>query len=319
MRNKKAYLIIALILALSIFTTACTQSKEPANVGEDVVAIVGGREITIEEFNTIFTVYQILYENRFGKEFWNEEIEGKKALEFVKERSLDMMVILNVALPQAEKEKVSISDEEFEILFKDWIMGIQEDGKYEAVLSERGLSEEALRDFAKQDMIFTKFLEEYVKTFKMTDKEAKEHYDNNPQRFNFEEVKASHILVKTREEALAVRERAVAGEDFEELAVELSIEPIAETSKGSLGYFARGLMVPQFEEVVFSMEINEISQPVQTTHGFHIIRFEDRRDTTLEFNEIKEYIKQDSYAVQEAIYDRLKQGKKIYTYIENIK
>jgi len=91
-----------------------------------------------------------------------------------------------------------------------------------------------------------------------------------------EEVHARHILVKTEEEAIAVKTRADAGEDFGELAGELSTGPSGPRG-GDLGFFLKEQMVPPFAETAFALEVGGISDPVKTDFGWHVIKLEDRR------------------------------------------
>jgi peptidyl-prolyl cis-trans isomerase C len=90
------------------------------------------------------------------------------------------------------------------------------------------------------------------------------------------EVRARHILVPTKEEADAARAEIVAGKSFEEVAKEKSIDGSAGTG-GDLGYFRRGMMVPPFEEAAFALAVGELSEPVQSQFGFHLIKLEDSR------------------------------------------
>ncbi len=93
-----------------------------------------------------------------------------------------------------------------------------------------------------------------------------------------EELRARHILLASLEDAQVVRQELDAGRDFAELAREKSTGPSGPNG-GDLGFFGRGRMVKEFEDAVFSMEVGEISDPVQTQFGWHIIKLEERRQS----------------------------------------
>ena len=85
-------------------------------------------------------------------------------------------------------------------------------------------------------------------------------------------IKCSHILVEKQSESLAITERIKKGEKFGRLAKDLSIDSGSAKKDGNLGYFSKGMMVKQFEEVAFKLQIGEISEPVKTEFGYHIIK-----------------------------------------------
>ena len=95
-----------------------------------------------------------------------------------------------------------------------------------------------------------------------------------------EEVKASHILVKEEDKAKEIVAKLKGGDDkaFAEAAKANSLDPGSKDDGGSLGYFGRGQMVPQFEEAAFKLQKGEVSAPIQTQFGWHIIKVEDRRE-----------------------------------------
>ncbi len=85
-------------------------------------------------------------------------------------------------------------------------------------------------------------------------------------------IKCSHILVKKQSEALAILDRLKNGEKFGRLARELSIDSGSAKRDGSLGYFGKGMMVKPFEDAAFKLEIGNISEPVKSEFGYHIIK-----------------------------------------------
>jgi len=91
------------------------------------------------------------------------------------------------------------------------------------------------------------------------------------------EYNAAHILVETEEEAQALIEELAEGADFAELAEERSTGPSGPNG-GDLGWFSAGMMVPSFEEAVFALEVGEVSAPVETQFGWHVIVLNDTRD-----------------------------------------
>ena len=88
------------------------------------------------------------------------------------------------------------------------------------------------------------------------------------------EVKASHILVKTEEEAMNLYNEIKNGAKFEDLAAQYSLCPSG-ANGGDLGYFGKGMMVKPFEDACFSMNVGDLSEPVETQFGWHLIELTD--------------------------------------------
>ena len=87
-----------------------------------------------------------------------------------------------------------------------------------------------------------------------------------------QKIKCSHILVEKQSQALAILDRIKNGEKFGKLAKELSIDTGSAKRDGNLGYFTKGKMVKQFEEAAFKLQIGQISEPVKSEFGYHIIK-----------------------------------------------
>ncbi|MDC4224474.1 MAG: peptidylprolyl isomerase [Candidatus Manganitrophus sp.] len=111
---------------------------------------------------------------------------------------------------------------------------------------------------------------------KLTDAEMKKYYNKN--KAEFKEVRASHILVKTEEEAKEIKKKLDQGGDFAALAKEKSTDPGSAPRGGDLGFFTKDRMVKAFSDAAFSLKVNEISKPVQSPFGFHIIKVVETKD-----------------------------------------
>ncbi len=131
--------------------------------------------------------------------------------------------------------------------YQQWIDQLQE---------EAGIEEETFRGMARSYLIRQKVREKVTSEVERTQ----------------EQVWACHILVEDEETAQEVLSKLEGGESFADLAAEYSIDTSNKDNRGCLGWFGKGAMVPAFEEVVFSLEIGEISEPIQTQYGWHIIQ-----------------------------------------------
>lgn len=147
---------------------------------------------------------------------------------------------------------------------------------------------EALKKEVFVQFVIQKVMNEAV----VTDNEAEEYFNANRQVFDSpERVEAKHILVDSEEKALEVKKEIEAGLTFEEAAGKYSTCPSAQ-SGGSLGFFGKGQMVPEFEEAAFNLPIGKVSDPVKTQFGFHLVLVENKEEPkAAEFEQVKEIIK----------------------------
>ncbi|MFW5781962.1 MAG: peptidylprolyl isomerase, partial [Candidatus Muiribacteriaceae bacterium] len=129
----------------------------------------------------------------------------------------------------------------------------------------------------------------------VTDGEAQDYYNSHKEDYmQDEEVKASHILVKRKGEAKDIMSRILKDpSEFGGLASEFSQDPGSKDRKGDLGWFQKGVMVPEFDKKVFSMNVGDISEPVKTNFGYHIIRLDDKKEKYQKsFEEVRKTIKE---------------------------
>jgi peptidyl-prolyl cis-trans isomerase C len=139
-----------------------------------------------------------------------------------------------------------------------------------------------VNDFKKMTLVTMILKKEVEDKVSMDDSQVKDFYDKNADKFRIgTQIKASHILVKTEDEAKDIESKLKQGANFSELAKKLSLDKVSGAKGGDLGYFARGKMVPEFERAVLMLKPGEISDPVRTRFGYHIIRLDDIKEGKL--------------------------------------
>ncbi|MPQ43244.1 peptidylprolyl isomerase [Clostridium tarantellae] len=137
-------------------------------------------------------------------------------------------------------------------------------------------------------MVMSKTLSEVT----VTDEEALSYYNDHKDMFGEPaNVTAKHILVDLEEECQKIREEIASGsKTFEVAAGEYSKCPSKEQG-GNLGAFSKGMMVPEFEEAAFNLPLGEVSNPVKTQFGYHLIKVEDKKEASVKtFEEVKSQV-----------------------------
>lgn len=236
--KKLLYIGIGVLAATAIFMMV-------AFSGDETVAAVGDTEITKEA----------LYD---------------KMVASAGAATLDAMISNEVVNQEADKADVKVTQEEL-----DAEMAVYEESYGGAEALEQALASSGMSiDDLKEEM------ETYLKVEKIvgpdieiTDEQISAFFEENKDSFEQpSQVEASHILVATQEEADEVKAKLDDGGDFAELAAEYSTDTANAESGGVLEAFGAGEMAPEFEEAAFSMEVDEISKPVKTDYGFHLIQ-----------------------------------------------
>ncbi|MCW1241529.1 peptidylprolyl isomerase PrsA [Bacillus pretiosus] len=174
-----------------------------------------------------------------------------------------------------KKYKVSDDDVDKEVQKAKKQYGDQ----FTAVLENNRLKDEA--DF-KNQIKFKLAMNEAIKK-SVTEKDVKDHYKP--------EIKASHILVSDENEAKEIKKKLDAGASFEELAKQESQDLLSKDKGGDLGYFNSGRMAPEFETAAYKLKVGQISNPVKSPNGYHIIKLTDKKDLQ-PYDEVKDSIRQ---------------------------
>ena len=299
--KKTFFKILLPALAASLVLTGCNTSNE------DIVAVVNGTKITKSDFEKTALKVGKEYEMIFGEEIWTSEVEGGKTFkeEFDNE-ILNVMISQEIVNQQAEKENITVTDEEVANEMSSYMQMIENVDEYNKFMEENGIDEEFLKNHFRQTLIFDKYRNKIMSETEITENDLRDYYNTHIDEYKKEEIKASHILITTlndmgeplSEEETAKKEseaqdilaRIKQGEDFEALAKEYSDDKASASNGGDLGYFAKGVMVPEFEEAAFKLEKGQVSDVVKSSFGYHIIKVDDKREEITSYEDEKENI-----------------------------
>ncbi|HEX2555402.1 MAG TPA: peptidylprolyl isomerase [Microvirga sp.] len=145
--------------------------------------------------------------------------------------------------------------------------------------------------YARDKALLDEYLDREVKKA-VTPEAARKLYDDTVKGLTPEsEVRARHILVESEDEAKAVKARLGKGDDFAKVAAELSKDPGSKDDGGDLGFFTKDRMVEAFAEAAFKMDPGQVSDPVKTQFGWHVIRVDEKRNKPVPaFEEMREQV-----------------------------
>ena len=242
------------LLACSLFlvSAACEKggkTKTTEGGNDAVIAKINNEKITLSEFNERLKDYPAL-----AHAGGNIDLQTKKGF-------LDNLVVR-------------------ELLYQDAVKnGMDKDKETASVIEE----------MKKRVVVERFFKKEIDEKAKVSEDDLKKYYNEHPEEAkNPVDVRAAHILVKTKEEADMIKGKIKSGAKFEDMAKTYSIDPGSKVKGGDLGFFSKGMMVPEFEETAFKLKKGEVSDIIQTRFGFHIIKLLDKKEgKTQSFEEVK--------------------------------
>ncbi|MFC4619084.1 peptidylprolyl isomerase [Camelliibacillus cellulosilyticus] len=182
---------------------------------------------------------------------------------------------------------------------------ITSDDQLKMALQMQGVS---MSDFRNSMKVQALLFKAQTAGVKVSDKEMQEYFNKN--KDNLIEVKASHILVKDKKTADEIEQKIKNGDDFAKLAKQYSTDTGTKDKGGDLGWFNKSKMVKPFADKAFSMKVGQISDPVKTDYGYHIIKLTDRKDTLNDFKkQIETQIKTEKEKPQQDVLnDLIKNG-----------
>lgn len=290
------------------------------------VARVNGEEIEAYTFNKIV------------KER-TEKLPGPlpaPMIEMFKSQTLDFVIDKHLVDGVLDKENIEVTDADVEKAIDEFRSRFPDEEIFEGYLAQLGMTLDEVRESMREDVVLEKYL---VKRYdlKVTEEEMQAFFEENKEHFDQpEQAHARHILIEVprdADEATAkdaekraqeVYQEAIAdGADFEALARAKSEGPTAPRG-GDLGFFGRAQMVPEFSEAAFNLKPGEISEPVRSPFGYHIIQLVELKEAKeANFEDAKEEIDLQIRHAQRAeafekFLDELKEGATVERFPENI-
>ncbi len=265
------------------------------NYSDDkVIATVGDVKITEKELKN--RMEPIFYMNGKTK-MTHEEID------YYEQNMIDYITTTEMLYQAGLKNKVKVDKKELDNQYKALMATISQTFAMDekTYLNKFNLKKDDVKKSLEKEAIAAKYIDEVSK---VSDKEVEKYYNENKK--DFDEIKASHILIKNTDEneeklddakikenkklAEDVLKKALEGEDFAALAKKYS-EDTSSQLGGDLGFFGKGKMVPEFEKAAFSLNKGQIyPKVVKTQFGYHIIKKTDEKEKT--FDEVKDSLKE---------------------------
>ena len=249
----------------------------------DPVAVVEGAEIKIADLEKAFARMlsaQGIPADQLPPE---QRIQGYHMI-------LDDMIIEKLVTKRAAETKVT--DEEVTAKMEGFKTKFGSEAALKEQIEKSGLTVDKVKENVREGLRQEHWIDSQIAgKDAVTDADAEDFYKKNPDQFKQpEQVRASHILIAVEKDAKpevvaekekaakAIAARVKKGEAFDKLAKELSEDPSAKENSGDLNYFGREQMVPEFSEAAFKMKKDEISEPVRSQFGFHVIKVTDHKD-----------------------------------------
>ena len=263
-----AILIMAMLLA-GCSNTTTTPSGEKINT-DNAVAVVNENVVTLDTFKILYSIYANAYRQAYGDDVLERVYDEKPFGDILKEDIYNMLIQDALLSDFVKTTGYEVDPDEVATNLEELKTSLQDDPDTSALYESLGVGDAFLEDQIVAGILRTEFANVINGEIEADTNRLDDMYENYAVQ-----VAASHILVEDDVTAALVEEKIKAGEDFATLAGEYSQDPGSASAGGSLGYFARGVMVPEFEDVAFSLAIGEISAPVQSDYGFHIIKVDD--------------------------------------------
>ena len=273
---KRVQLIVLLAVGLLAAFVAAGCGSENQSVGANDVAVVGDESISKEQFDQLLDRAR----ENYAKNKQDFPAAGTPQYVALRRQAMQFLVQREQFEQRAEELGLKISDSDVEkqmLTIKSQYFG--KDGKcdsacekkYRAEIKKQGVTDEQVRDDVRASVVQNKIYEKVTAGVTVSDKDVEAYYKKNKQNYVQPASRdVRHILVKKKALAESLYQRAKSGENFAALAKKYSTDSGTKKQGGKLP-ISKGRQVPEFDKAAFALETGEISQPVKTSYGWHVI------------------------------------------------
>ncbi|HEX7254963.1 MAG TPA: peptidylprolyl isomerase [Gaiellaceae bacterium] len=289
---KRVFSTVFLALGLAVFAVACGGDGGSDSVPADSVAVVGDQSIPKSEFDDLITYAKRSYEAQkrpFPKVGTPEYVQLRdQAMRFLIQRTQFEV--------KADDLDIDVNDEAVDKRIDQYIKERHKGDKkkFDAELKSQGLSPEQARDIIRANLVQEAIFNKVTSSVKVADNEVKTYYDKNKAQYGTPETRnVRHVLVKQKALADRLYNDLRGGGDWRAIAKQHSQDPASKNQGGRMTA-TKGQLVPEFEQVAFTIGDNGISKPTKTQYGWHIIQALGpvKKSQSTPYNQVKEAIRQ---------------------------
>lgn len=290
-------MLLALALATAVFVAACGSGKK--SVGANDVAVVGDCVISKEQFSRLLDQARSSYKTNKQPfpEAGTEQYTAlrKQAMQFLVQRCEFNQKAddLDVKITDADVDK-QLATIKAQYFGKGGKCNATCEKKYQSQIKKQGLSERQVREDVRASVVQNKLYTKITAGVTVSDRDIDAYYKKNKQQYVLPESRdVRHILVKKKALADQLYGQIKSGGDFAALAKKYSEDPGSKSSGGKLTV-SKGRQVPEFDKAAFSLATNEISKPIKTQYGWHIIQAltKTKKASTTPLSEVRTQIRQ---------------------------
>jgi len=268
-RIRLAISLLSLALVAMLALVACGGGSDTRDVPAGAIAVVGDKTVTKQDFDALMEQQKTAAEAKKQ----NFPAVGTPEYEAVKATVVKGLVEQQEWELEADSMGITVTDDEVETQLKQLKQQFfgGDEQKYQAELTKQGLTDEQVRDQLRTRVLSNKIFAAVTKDVKVGDADVAAYYKQNSAQYQqpaSREVR--HILVKTQAQAQALYNQIKAGSDFAKLAEKYSQDQASKADGGKFTAF-KGRTVAPFDKFVFSADTGDLSKPIKTEFGWHII------------------------------------------------